>query len=307
MRILIPLFSLFLLMACGPKNKKNPTPPPTVDERVGIYQNATVYAASTDYAFEINGQNLLVRVSNVDSLNMPDIPSNLTVMGEEGPPSVNPLLIGSKYVLSFDPQEQLKSIKLMGSHDPSDPELPTLSENFSGLLSVGPASDSRAYLDLSADLTANLLIHYEENEQPLYKTGRWTRTNKGKYVSAQFGDENWQFAVKDSALVLVSNQMGSSRLTLMANDNYNICYFVQSWLSNVSTIDNQKRVKPEDITNETPLADVLRTEHAYMNLYGELETVYKVDEETIAKALRANPTVQAVCDLVRQVPLAGEG
>ncbi len=306
MRILIAFFSLLLVLACKSEQKTSP-PPPTVDERVGTYQNATVYAGSTDYAFEVNGRMILVRVNNVDALNMPDIPSNLTVMGQEGPPTINPVLIGSKYKLSFGPQEQLKSIQLLGNHDPSNPELPALFENYTGLLSVGPSEDSRAYLQLSADLTANLIVHYEENERPLYKNGRWTRTNEGQYVSAQFGDENWQFLVKDSALILVSNQMGSGRLTLMANDIYTICYHVQSWLSNVSTIDQQKRVQPEDITNVTPLSEVLRTEHAYMSLYGELEEVYKVTEEETAKALRANPTVQAVCDLVMKVPLEGEG
>lgn len=306
MRIVIALLSLFLLMACDPK-KSPPASPPTVDERVGIYQDATVYAGSTDYAFEINDRLILVRVSNFDSLDMPDIPSNLTIMGQEGPPEVNPVLVGSKYALSFGPQEQLKSIKLLGNHDPSDVELPALPENYSGFLSVGPASDSRAYLQLSADLTANLIIHYEENERPLYKTGRWTRTNKGQYVSAQFGDENWQFIVKDGALVLVSNQMGSGRLTLMANNIYNICYHVQSWLSTISTIGGKRQVKAEDITNNIPLSDILRSEKAYLRLYEELENIYKVEEETTAKALRANPTVQAVCDLVMKVPLGGEG
>lgn len=306
MRIFLSLFSLFFLVACQPKNN-TPATPPTVDERIGIYQNATVYAASTDYAFEINGKRVFVRVNTLDSLNMPAIPNNLTVRGTEGPPEVNPLLVGHKYVLTFGPQEKLKSIKLLGAHDPSDPELPALPENYSGLLSVGPASDSRAYLHLAADLSATLIVHYEDKSQPMYQHGRWTRTNNGQVVSVQFGTEDWRFLVRDGALILASNQMGTGRLTIMANDNFSICSFIQSWLSDISTIDNQKRVKAEDIRNDTPLAEVLRTEHTYMNLYGVLETVYKVPEETIAKALRANPTVQAVCDLVMKVPLKGEG
>lgn len=307
MRILIPMISLFLLVACKSNTEKVPTPTssPTIEEKVGIYKSATVYAASTDYEFEIAGKAMLVRVSTVDSLNLPDIPSNLTILSQEGPRGVNPILIGKKYALEFGPQKQLKSIRLLGAHDPSDPELPAIPENYSGLLSVAPSADSRAYLSLQADLSAILLINYEPGEQPSYQFGRWTRTDNGQKISVQLAEENWQFLVKEDALVLSSQQMGTGGLSLIATEDLTICHYVHQWLSDLSTTDGEQRVKPANISNEMPLADILRTEHAYMALYGELEEVYKADEATINQTLRANPTVQGVCDIATQSTGAG--
>ena len=263
MRILLSLLSLFLLFACDPKESTTSNKLlPTVNERVGIYKNATIYTGRSDYEFEIDGQSTLIRMSNFDTLNQPAIPSNLTVADIDGFPVANPLLIGQKYTLAFAPQEQLKSIQLFGSHDPSNPELPAIPDNYSGLLAVGPSVDSRAYLNLFADLSAILLVHYDSNERPMYQYGRWTRTNNGQSVSAQFGDENWEFIVKENALVLVSGQMGNGRLSLMATEKYDICQYVQQWLSNLSTIDGEPQVSPDNIKYDSPLSEVLRTEHA---------------------------------------------
>ena len=299
MRILTTLLSLFILIACDPtKSNKPNTPPPTVNNRVGIYKNATIYTGRSDYEFEVGGQSMLIRISNFDTLNQPKIPSNLTVSYGDGIPSPNPLLIGKKFNLAFAPQEQLKSIKLLGEYDPSDVELPAIPDNYSGLLSIGPSENSRAYLNLFSDLTAVLLINYDSNEQPMYKYGRWTRTDNGQKVRAQFEDDNWEFLIRENALVLVSRQMGTGGLSLIATEEIDICQYVQQWLSNLSTTDRQSRIAAAYITNESPLSDILRTEHAYMALYGELETVYEVEESIISQTLRANPTVQGVCELV---------
>jgi len=305
MRLLISLLSLCLLFACDPKkDTTSTTPPPTVNERIGIYKNATIYTGRSDYEFEIDGQAMLIRVSNMDVHSQPAIPSNLTVPDINGFPVANPLLIGKKYTLAFAPQEQLKSIQLLG-HDPSNTELPAIPENYSGLLSVGPSADSRAYLNLFSDLTAILLVNYDAKERPMYKHGRWTRTDNGQKVSVQFGDENWDFLVRENALVLASRQMGTGGLSLIATEKYDICHHVKQWLSVLSATDGQAQIATSFMTPTSPLADILRTEHAYMGLYGELEHVYKLDEATISKVLRANPTVQGVCDLVLRS--SGEG
>lgn len=299
MRILTTLLSLFILIACDPtKSNKPTTPPPTVNNRVGVYKNATIYTGRSDYEFEVGGQSMLVRISNFDTLNQPKVPSNLTVSYEDGIPGPNPLLIGKNFNLAFAPQEQLKSIKLLGEYDPSDVELPAIPDNYSGLLSIGPSENSRAYLNLFSDLTAILLINYDSNEQPMYKYGRWTRTDNGQKVVAQFEEDNWEFLIRENALVLVSRQMGTGGLNLIASEEIDICQYVQQWLSNLSTTDRQPRIAAAYITNESPLSDILRTEHAYMALYGELETIYEVEEAIISQTLRANPTVQGVCDLV---------
>ena len=299
MRILISLLSLFVLLACDSKQStKTTTPPPTVNERVGIYKNATIYTGRSDYEFEIGGKAMLIRVSNFDTLNQPNIPSNLTTAYGDGLPGPNPLLIGKKFTLAFAPQEQLKSIKLLGAHDPSNAELPAIPENYSGLLSVAPSADSRAYLNLFSDLTAILLVNYEPNEPPMYKYGRWTRTDNGQKVNVQLDDENWEFLVRENALVLISNQMGTGRLSLIATEEYDICQYIQHTLSNLSTTDNQPRIDANYITNESPLADILRTEQAYLELYKTLENVYQIEESLISQVLRANPTAQGVCDLV---------
>lgn len=295
MRILLSFLSLLLLIACDPQqaNESN-TPAPTVNERVGIYKNATIYTGRSDYEFEIDGQAMLIRMSNLDTLNQPAIPSNLTVADIDGFPVANPLLIGQKYTLAFAPQEQLKSIQLFGPHDPSNVELPALPNNYSGLLAVGPSVDSRAYLNLLTDLTAIMLVNYDSNERPLYKYGRWTRTHNGQKIKVQFGAENWEFLVKENALVLASGQMGTGGLSLMATEFSDICQYVQQWLVNLGA----SQIALADITYDTPLADILKTEDAYNTLYGTLETVYQLEETAIGKALRANPTVQGVCDLV---------
>lgn len=306
MRSLISVLSLLLLMACDPKQStKTTTPPPTVNERVGIYKNATIYTGRSDYEFEIGGKTVLIRVSNFDTLNQPNIPSNMTAAYGDGLPGPNPLLIGKKFTLAFAPQEQLKSIKLLGAHDPSNAELPAIPENYSGLLSVAPTANSRAYLSLFADLTAILLISYEPNEKPLYKYGRWTRNDNGQKVSAQLGEEAWEFLVRENGLVLTSDQMGSGGLSLMATTEFDICQYMQHTLSNLSTTGGQSRIDANYITNASPLADILRTEQAYLELYKALENTYQIEENLISQVLRANPTAQGVCDLVLRD--SGEG
>lgn len=299
MRILLLFLSLFLLLACDPKKNTNPTSPlPTVNERIGIYKNATIYTGRSDYEFEIDGQATLIRMSNFDTLHQPTVPSNLTVLDTAGFPVANPLLIGKKYVLAFAPQEQLKSIQLVGAQVSSSAEFPAIPENYSGLLSVNSSVDSRAYLSLFSDLSAILLVNYDSKERPMYRQGRWTRTDKGQKIKVQFDDENWDFLVKENALVLTSDQMGKERLSLMATEKFDICHYVKQWLSTLSATDGQTQIATTFMSPTSPLATILRTEHAYMELYGELEEVYKLDEVTISKVLRANPTIQGVCDLL---------
>jgi len=276
MRILLSLLSLFLLLACGSKQAtKSNTPPPTVNEKIGIYKNATIYAGRSDYEFEIDGQSTLIRVSNFDTLNQPRIPSNLTVPDIADSPVANPLLIGHKYTFAYAPQGQLKSIQLLGPYDPTNATLPAIPDNYFGLLAVGSSAENRAYLNLFSDLTAILLIHYASTERPIYKHGRWTRTDNGQKVKVQFGAENWDFLVRKNRLTLTSGQMGKEGLSLTATEFSDICQYIQEWLSNLSAIDNEPQVSLEEIKNDSPLANILRTEHAYIALYGELESVYK--------------------------------
>ena len=95
--------------------------------------------------------------------------------------------------------------------------------------------------------------------------------------------------------------MGTGGLSLLATDDFHICDYVHQWLSNLSDMDGEKKVLVENISNETPLSDVLRTEHTFMALYGELETTYRVGEEITNDVLKKNPTVQGVCDLVMHI------
>lgn len=300
MRFLYVSMVFFLLFACKP-NKKVEVPIsslPTVKQEIGVYRNATVYTGKSDYEFEVNGQALLISVSNFDTLNNPSIPSNLEEPFADGLPGPNPLLVGAKFLLEYGPDNILKRISLAESHDPSDPELPALPENYSGLLSVAPTDYSRAYLNLSADLTAILLINYDIKEPPTIHYGRWTRTAKGTRLVAQFAEESWEFLVRGNNLILATRQMGTGGLKLEASNQFTICEYVRNWLSELSTTDGEPRVLPNDMSQTTPLSEVLRTEHAYMGLYGLLEAVFKVEEATTAEMLRKKPTVAGVCDLV---------
>ena len=181
MRIIIPLLSFFLILSCKPKKTNNTpkTPIPTVKEEIGIFKNATIYTGRSDYEFEVNGQSILVRISNIDTLNQPDIPTNLIDPNADGLPGPNPILIGAKYKLAFGPQGSIKSIRLAGAHDPSNTEIPAIPENYSGLLSVGPSADSRAFLNISADLSAILFDTVRKKRSPsgqirtMDSFGRW--------------------------------------------------------------------------------------------------------------------------------------
>lgn len=309
MRILIALCSFFLIIACKPQIDPNATTSPTasVKEKIGIYQDATVYAGKTDYAFTIDGQTVLIEVSNIDSTAISKVPSNLTDPNADGLPGANPILIGQQYKIEYDANNHINKISLLGAHDPSSPELPAIPENYSGLLSVGPTEESRAYLNLSSDLSAMLLIDYGRNEEKTAKYGRWTRSSDGQLVDVQLEkeEESWNFLVKEDALMLRSRQMGTTGLTLVNTGNQNICDYVHQWLSDLSNTDGEDKVPVEEISHETPLENILRTEHAYLGLYGDLEIIFGVKENDIANTLRQNPTVAGVCDLVMHV--AGEG
>lgn len=299
MRILPLLFSFFLLTACDPIQTNKPdTPPPVVNKRVGIYKNATIYTGRSDYEFEVEGKSMLIRLSNFDSANQPMIPSNLTISRMDGLPGPNPLLIGKKFTLSFAPQEQLLSIKLLDAHDPSDGELPAIPDNYSSLLAYEATSNNRAYLNIFSDLTAILLINDETRKQPIYKYGRWTRTDNGQKVNIQFGEDIWEFLIRENALVLISQQMGSEGFSFIATEEYSICQYLKQWLSELSSSDNKAQIAQNYITNESNLADILRTEQAYSALYKDLENTYQIEAVNIEKTLRKDPTVQGICDLV---------
>lgn len=307
MRIFIALCSLFLLVACQPQIDPNATTSPTasVKEKIGIYQDATVYTGKTDYAFTIDGQTVLIEVSNIDSTAISKVPSNLTDPNADGLPGPNPILIGQQYKIEYDANNHINKISLIGAHDPSSPELPAIPENYSGLLSVGPTEESRAYLNLSSDLSAMLLIDYGKNEEKTAKYGRWTRSADGQIATVQLDRKDWSFLIKEDALILRTDQMGTGGLTLVNTGKENICDYVHQWLSGLSNTDGEVKVPVEEISHETPLENILRTEHAYLGLYGDLEIIFGVKENDIANTLRKNPTVAGVCDLVMHVD--GEG
>lgn len=306
MKKFIVLFIFLGIIACQSKQQKEtPTikPPPIVKTKEGVYNAAIVYAAATDFEFLVDDKPMLFRVNYGDSTYLPDLPINLTIKGEEGPPYANPILVGKKYQLNFGSNEQLQSIQLLAPHDPTSIDIPAIPEQYSGIIPIGEYTGSRAYLNLFTDLTAILLVNYKSEGAPLYQVGRWTRTEGGQKVSIQFPENPLEFLVKDKALSLVSNQMGIKKLDLIATEKYNLCHYLQEWLSDLSTIDGETRVPVEAISPTTPLDKILRTEHAYMNLHGELATVFKTKEEQISKTLKENSIVSDICELL--LPTSG--
>jgi hypothetical protein len=223
------------------------------------------------------------------------MPSNLTVTNGEGIAGRNPLLVGQSYQLEFAANNKIKSIRLEGAHDPSNPDLPAIPNNYTGLLD-STASHDRIYLNINADLSAILMMTSEQEKNPIFKYGLWSRTAAGEEIRVQFGEETWVFLVREAALVLTSVQ--ASNLSLMASEELVICDYVKRWLSYLSTVDGLRMVDVSKITTSTPLSEILRTEHAYMKLYGELEEIFKLEESIVGQGLRKQPNVQGICDLI---------
>jgi hypothetical protein len=69
------------------------------------YISAVVYAAATDYVFELDdGQKITIRVSQEEGAVNPEIPSILLEAGDglEGPPGANPALVGKYLTIEQD-------------------------------------------------------------------------------------------------------------------------------------------------------------------------------------------------------------
>ena len=308
------LFAFILLMvACQPSQNKGEEEtqvisPTKTRELVGVYKDATVYTGKTDYAFEVNGQTILVSISNFEEKDTPIIPSNLLEPNSNGIPGPNPLLIGAKYYLEYDADGRLKRISLFGPHDPSNVELPALPENYSGLLSEASSPNHRAYLNLSADLTAILLINYGDEDLPLVSYGRWTRTTDGSKIILLFNDkEPMEFLIKGRSLIHTGNEFGTAGLSILANGEKTICQYIRHVLANISAMDGQAGVPEDSINDFMPFRDFVRTEHGFMSLYGLLETSFQIPESTIASTLTEGATVQDVCDLAMHKIEGGGG
>ncbi len=89
---------------------------------VGIYEDATVYAGSTDFVFQVDGQAQLFRISNEiyfqieDGKTVPnyDLPPDLLDPSEEveGPPGGNPKWMGKTFqIIQTDNSLKLIPIK----------------------------------------------------------------------------------------------------------------------------------------------------------------------------------------------------
>ncbi len=302
MRIYFFLALFLLITACQSASNKDKQSQvislPQTRELIGTYKDATVYAGKTDYAFEVDGQTILVAVSNLEEKNQPIMPSNLLDPNSEGIPGANPILVGAKYYLEYDVNGKLKRISLFGPHDPSSTELPALPENYSGLLPEAISPDSRAYLNLSADLTAILLINDEKEQWPVVSFGRWTRSSDGSKAILMFDHkEPMEFLIKGRSLVHIGNEFGTAGLSILANDKKTICQYVHQILANISAMDGGTKVPVDQISDFTPFRDLVRTEHGFMNLYGLLEIAFKVPENSIGNTLTEGATVQDVCDL----------
>ena len=79
------------------------------------YQSAAVYAASTEYAFETeSGELILIRGPVYDEEPTIEIPDNMLETGEdiEGPPGANPELVGKKFNIYYDGEDNPKKIEL---------------------------------------------------------------------------------------------------------------------------------------------------------------------------------------------------
>jgi len=88
-------------------------PPKGTTTKVVTFQRATVYTGSTDYYFqEKSGQEVKIRQSNFEE-NTFKMPANLLDNGDEieGPPGANPEMVGQSFVLTYDKEGDLISVK----------------------------------------------------------------------------------------------------------------------------------------------------------------------------------------------------
>lgn len=74
--------------------------------RVATYENASVYAASTEYVFQSEeGKRIFVRHNQFPEKGIPNpiIPENMLESGEdiEGPPGANPDMVGKQFVIVY--------------------------------------------------------------------------------------------------------------------------------------------------------------------------------------------------------------
>ncbi len=102
----------FLFVVQNAQAQKN-----TAKQVVAIYENCTVYAGSTEYAFK-NAKTKEPIVFNV--LNLPEkgiktpkLPKNLIDPSKnlEGVPGANPALVGKAFMLLYDAKGELLSVK----------------------------------------------------------------------------------------------------------------------------------------------------------------------------------------------------
>lgn len=124
----IPLFAAFLiLLSCNEATSQaDETQQPKQDSVnilsedalsktiIATYQEATVYAARTDYAFENEIGELILIEGNVYDDTAIDIPDNMLDDDEEieGPPGANPDLVGKRFLLHYNTEGILFKIEL---------------------------------------------------------------------------------------------------------------------------------------------------------------------------------------------------
>ena len=120
-RFFCVLFVTLIFLGCSndqtDKKVEAPPPPaplppveaPKVKEKVApttvtaTFQNATVYAAATDYYFETKeGKILEIRVSNLKKQQKVKLPEGMLVPSEEGPPDPNPEMIGKLFKIDYN-------------------------------------------------------------------------------------------------------------------------------------------------------------------------------------------------------------
>lgn len=124
----IPFFAVFLiLLSCNEATSQADKTQQPKQESVNIlsedtlsktiiatYQEATVYAARTDYAFENEIGELILIEGNVYDDTAIDIPDNMLDDDEEieGPPGANPDLVGKRFLLHYNTEGILFKIEL---------------------------------------------------------------------------------------------------------------------------------------------------------------------------------------------------
>ncbi len=123
MKYFIVVFVSLSLFACNTTNSSGEQTDVSNSEEVvdskenfvrARYATATVYAAATDYRFITDdGEEIMIRVSHLETEGNPEITVNLIEVMEEldGPPGADPQLVGKYFKLHLDAEGKYTKIE----------------------------------------------------------------------------------------------------------------------------------------------------------------------------------------------------